>query len=321
MAVYTHLTHEDIAELLTGYAVGELRLAIGIAEGVENSNYLLETSQGRYILTVYEKRVQVEDLPFFLKLKEHLAARGIACPLPIARNDGALVGTLTDHKPYALISFLLGHAVSRPNPTQVGEVGQVLAQMHLAAADFDIARENALGPQGWQKLYEHMHPEQLEQIEAGLATLIADELSYHAQYADETLPAGVIHADLFPNNVFFDGERLSGVIDFYFACNDAYVYELGICLNCWCFELDGSFNATKARRLLQGYQTHRPLSEAEIEALPRMARGAALRFLLTRAYDWIHTPADAMVTRLDPLEYAHKLGFFQAVRSPGELGI
>jgi homoserine kinase type II len=281
---------------------------------VENSNFLLETADARYILTVYEKRVQTADLPFFLNLKRHLAARGIACPVPLVQRNGEMIGRIGD-KHYAIISFLQGHSVSRPDPVQVQAVGRALAQMHLAAADFDGQRENDLGQDGWRQLYAQMSAAQLEQIDAELPLLISDELSYQAQHDDAHLPRGIIHADLFPNNVFFQGDELSGIIDFYFACEDAYVYELGICLNCWCFERDGSFNVTKAKRLLQGYQSVRPLSDGEKEALPQMARGAALRFLLTRAYDWIHTPEDAMVTRLDPLEYAAKLRFHQQVKS------
>jgi homoserine kinase type II len=323
MAVYTHVTTEAIAEHLQAYDVGTLELAMGIAEGVENSNYLIETLKDgvphKFILTLYEKRVAKEDLPFFIGLMQHLAAKGFPCPQPIATRDGTIISELAG-RPAALISFLHGRSYSMIRPAYVKALGTAAGEMHLASADFDQTRPNNLSISGWQAIYDKLG-KQLDRVQPGLFNLIGESLWEIKEEWPRDLPAGIIHADMFPDNVFFDGDQLTGVIDYYFACYDMFAYELAICLNCWCFEPGGEFNMTKAQRFLRAYDAVRPLRPEEREALPILARGAALRFLLTRAHDKIFHPEGAMVTPKDPLEYLRKLQFHLHVRSVGEYGL
>jgi homoserine kinase type II len=318
LAVYTDISEDEISVFLSDYDAGHLMSYKGIAEGVENSNFLLHTSKAPYILTLYEKRVDRNDLPFFLGLMQHLADKGLSCPLPVSRRDGALLGELAG-RPAALISFLEGMWLRRPEARHCGEVGQALARMHLAGLDFAIKRPNALSLPGWQGLWAKSEA-RADEVEPGLKAEIITELAYLEQNWPGDLPAGVIHADLFPDNVFFLDDRLSGLIDFYFACNDYLAYDLAICLNAWCFEKDCSFNLTKGMAMISGYQSVRPLSSAEKAALPLLSRGSALRFLLTRLYDWLMTPPGALVVKKDPLEYLRKLRFHQKVTNPAEYG-
>ncbi len=319
MAVYTEVGDDELEEFLGEYDIGRPVSCKGIAEGVENTNYLLRTDRGDYILTLYEKRVKAEELPFFLGLMDHLAARGIACPTPIHGRDGAALRRLAG-RPAAIVSFLQGVWVRRPKPEHCAGVGAALAAMHVAGADFSLRRVNALSLAGWRALFDSC-AERADAVRAGLAAELAEELAALEASWPRDLPCGVIHADLFPDNVFFLGDELSGLIDFYFACNDYYAYDLAVCLNAWCFEPDGAFNVTKARRLLLAYGDVRPVSQAEIEALPLLARGAALRFLLTRLYDWLNRVEGALVKPKDPLEYYHKLRFHQGVERPGAYGL
>lgn len=303
--------------------MGELRLAVGIAEGVENSNYLIEMQEGeqvtKYILTLYEKRVRAEDLPFFIGLMRHLASKNIPCPLPIVTPDGRAILTLAERQS-ALISFLNGRSYTMIRNGHVKELGAMMAKMHLAAQDFTLSRPNDLSVDGWQKIVTKC-ASHFDEIQPGLEGLIKEELHWLQDHWPRNLPRGIIHADLFPDNVFFEGETLTGVIDFYFACEDMFAYELAICLNCWCFEPSGEFNITKAQRMLKAYDVVRPLSPAERAALPVLARGAALRFLLTRAHDKIYHPPGALVIPKDPLEYQRKLQFHQRVKGVGEYGM
>ncbi|MGA1800925.1 homoserine kinase [Rhizobium sp. HT1-10] len=319
MAVYTDITEDDLKTFLTQYDCGELTSYKGIAEGVENSNFLLHTTRDPLILTLYEKRVEKNDLPFFLGLMQHLAARGLSCPLPLPRNDGALLGELSG-RPAALISFLEGMWLRKPEARHCREVGVALAQMHVAGEGFAIERPNALSCAGWQPLWDKSET-RADEVEPGLQDEIRAELAFFDAHWPTDLPTGVIHADLFPDNVFFLGDTLSGLIDFYFACNDMLAYDVSICLNAWCFEKDGAYNVTKGTAMLDGYQSVRPLSEAEIAALPTLARGSALRFFLTRLYDWLMTPAGALVTKKDPLEYLRKLRFHRQVATGAEYGL
>jgi homoserine kinase type II len=319
VAVYTDVVAEDLAAFLAGYDIGELLAYKGIAEGVENSNFLVHTSRGYFILTLYEKRVAAADLPFFLALMEHLHARGIRCPRPVKNRNGAVLGQVAG-RPAALVTFLDGMWIRRPSPRHCGALGEALAKLHLAGLDFKQRRDNALSVAGWRSLYEiccaranEVHPE--------LQAVLAAELSHLEQAWPRNLPQGVIHADLFPDNVFFLGNALSGLIDFYFACTDALAYDVAVCLNAWCFESDHSYNVTKGRGLLQAYAQARPLSDAERQVLPLLARGAALRFLLTRLVDWFDVPPGALVRPKDPLEYYRKLRFHQAVKSVRDYGI
>lgn len=318
MAVYTEVNDEDLEAFIASYGVGELLSYKGIAEGVENTNYIVHTTKSPFILTLYEKRTRREDLPFFLELMEHLAEAGVSCPTPVRDKDGANLRELSG-RPAAMVTFLEGFWVRRPNADHCYDVGEALAKMHVAGRDFEMRRENTLGLSGWRPLFDRLEGK-AETIVPGLATLIGNELGFLETNWPKGLSEGVIHADLFPDNVFFIGDDLSGLIDFYFACNDALAYDIAVCLNAWCFETDFAFNVTKGRQLLKGYEAVRPLGPAERETLPILARGAATRFLLTRAYDWINTPPDALVKRKDPMEYVRRLRFHQSVRSLRDYG-
>ena len=319
MAVYTDVSEGELEAFLGEYAIGDLLSYKGIAEGSENSNFLLHTSGGAYILTLYEKRVEAADLPFFLGLMQHLAERGISCPLPVVRRDGQLIGRLAG-RPAAIITFLEGVWMRRPNANHCREVGRALASMHLAGRDFALTRPNALSVAGWRKLWEASRA-RADEVEPGLAKEVDADFVEIDRLWPGDLPSGVIHADLFPDNVFFIGEELSGVIDFYFACNDLYAYDLATCLNAWCFEKDHAFNLTKGTALLAGYQSVRPLEPTEKAALPLLARGSALRFMLTRLYDWLTIPDGALVQKRDPHEYIRRLRFQRRVTSAREYGI
>jgi homoserine kinase type II len=319
MAVYTDVTAEELGQFLAGYDIGDLLSYKGIAEGVENSNFLVHTSRGSFILTLYERRVAAKDLPFFLGLMEHLASRGITCPQPVKNRNGDMLGTVAG-RPAAIITFLEGMWIRRPSPTHCAALGTTLARLHLAGVDFALRRPNALSVAGWRQLYEHCAA-RANEVKPDLASFLAKELSEHQRNWPRGLPEGVIHADLFPDNVFFLGEKLSGLIDFYFACTDALAYDVAICLNAWCFETDHSYNVTKGRGLLQAYAAVRPLSALEREVMPMLARGAALRFLLTRLTDWFNVPPGALVRPKDPVEYFRKLRFHQQVKSVRDYGI
>jgi homoserine kinase type II len=319
MAVYTEVSDDALRTFLARYDIGEVTSFKGIAEGVENSNYLMRTTAGLHILTLYEKRVKAEDLPFFIGLMEHLAQRGVTCPQPVRNRAGSALGELAG-RPATIVTFLDGIWIRRPNLRHCGEVGAALARMHLAGADFPLKRANALSLQGWPPLFLSAEA-RADEVAPQLREEVATELNFLQAHWPKNLPGGVIHADLFNDNVFFLGENLSGLIDFYFACNDALAYDLAICLSAWCFEPDNSFNVSKGRAMISAYQRLRPLSEAEIEALPLLARGAALRFMLTRLVDWLNVPPGAKVRPKNPLEYRDKLRFHQRVKSAADYGL
>ena len=316
MAVYTEVSDEELAAFVAAYDIGAVLACKGIAEGIENSNYLLATAQGNFILTLYERRVRPEDLPYFLALMSHLSARGIACPVPVKGRDGNALRTLAG-RPAAIVSFLAGMWPRRPTPLHCHVFGGAMAQLHLAGADFALRRPNDLSLQGWRQLHAATHSK-ADTVQPGLAARIAHELGALGAAWPHALPAGAIHADLFPDNVFFLDDRLSGIIDFYFACNDFLAYDLAVALNAWCFERTGEFNMTSARQMIAGYRSVRPLADAERAALPALARGAALRFLLTRLYDWLNLP-DAF-RRKDPLEYLARLDFHARVADASGYG-
>ncbi|OEJ67132.1 homoserine kinase [Magnetovibrio blakemorei] len=319
MAVYTDISDEDLSAFVAGYGIGEVLSCKGIAEGVENSNFLLVTDQAPFILTLYEKRVDANDLPFFLGLTEHLAAQGVPCPTPVRAQDGQVLRTLSG-RPAAIVTFLNGMWPKRIQNYHCAQLGRAMAQLHVAGADFKLTRTNALSVESWRPLLDACQGRG-DEVLAGLTDELYAELDVLEAEWPGNLPQGIIHADLFPDNVFFRGENLSGLIDFYFACTDQFAYDVAICLNAWCFERDGDFNATKARKMLQAYRDVRDFSNAEMQALPLLARGAAMRFLLTRLYDGLNTPENALVTPKDPLEYLKKLRFHQAVSGPGAYGL
>ncbi len=319
MAVYTDVGDAELESFLLEYDLGALLSCKGIAEGVENSNFLLHTEAGTFILTLYEKRVAEADLPFFLGLMEHLHKAGISCPLPVAARDGVALRRLAG-RPSVIVTYLEGIWVRRPKVEHCAEVGTALAAMHLAADGFAIERRNALSCPSWRPLFERSR-DLADTVESGLADFVSAELGFLEANWPDNLPSGVIHADLFPDNVFFVKDRLSGLIDFYFACNDQLAYDLAVCLNAWCFESDNSFNITKARALIQAYEALRPLSPDERQALPVLARGAAIRFLLTRLYDWLTVPEGALVTPKDPMEYVRRLRFHQKVSGVDGYGV
>ncbi len=319
MAVYTEVGDHELIAFAAEYDIGEVRSCKGIAEGVENSNYLLSAEGGAFILTLYEKRVKSADLPFFLGYMEHLAARGIPCPVPIKARDGNALRTLCG-RPAAVFTFLDGMWPRRITPEHCAHLGEALARLHLAGFEFRPRRANALSVKAWRPLLGASAGRADEVIE-GLAGELAAELDTLEADWPRDLPGGVIHADLFPDNVFFHGARLTGIIDFYFACNDFLAYDLATCLNAWCFENDLSFNVTKARRMLSEYRKVRDITPGELAALPLLARGSAMRFLLTRLYDWLYTPKNALVTPKDPLEYLMKLRFHRDLRGPGAYGL
>lgn len=319
MAVYTDVAFDDLEHLLADYDIGDARSFKGIAEGVENSNFLLQTTRGTYILTLYEKRVSAEDLPFFLGLLDHLARRGVACPLPVSSKSGARWSELNG-RPAAILTYLDGISLRSPNVQHCTAVGRALADLHEAGRHFPLERPNTLSLAGWHKLAEATLP-QADSVQPGLADLITSTLRELDAHWPDRLPTGIIHADLFPDNVLFLNGKVSGLIDFYFACNDAYAYDLAIMLNAWCFEHDGSYNLTKGRALIASYAQRRPLGAAEREALPQLARGAALRFLLTRLFDWLQRDPNALVRPKDPLDYSKRLRFHRAVKQAREYGL
>jgi homoserine kinase type II len=319
MAVYTEVANEELEAFIASYGLGPVHSCKGIAEGVENTNYLVTTEKGLFILTLYEKRVNAAEIPFFLGLMEHLAAGGLSCPTPVRDLEGRNLRELAG-RPAALVTFLEGLWVRRPTADHCRAVGAALAKMHLAAADFSMQRRNGLGLEDWRPLYVRFR-DRAGEIRDGLGGVIERELDVLEASWPRGLARGVIHADLFPDNVFFLGSELSGLIDFYFACTDQIAYDIAICINAWCFEQSGQFNLTKSRALLKGYDSVRNILPEERQALPLLARGAALRFLLTRAYDWINTPPDALVRRKDPMEYLRRLAFHQSVKDASEYGL
>lgn len=319
MAVYTDINETDLSNFLKNYDIGGLMSYRGIAEGVENSNFMLHTEAGMYILTLYEKRVNRNDLPFFIGLMQHLASRGIHCPLPVHQKDGTTIGELAG-RPAAIVTFLEGMWMRRPTVQHCHALGEALARMHLAGQDFPMRRENALSVDGWRPLWNGSR-ERADEVEPGLAQETEAELAFLEANWPRHLPSGVIHADLFPDNVFFLNDKLSGLIDFYFASTDLLAYDVAICLNAWCFEKDFSYNLTKGTALLAGYTSVRPLSRDEIDALPVLARGAALRFMLTRLYDWLTVPDGSFVVKKNPMEYLRRMRFHRQINAAAEYGL
>ena len=320
MAVYTQVSDAALAAFLADYEIGDAVSFKGIAEGVENSNYFLETTQGRYVLTLFEKRADPADLPYFIGLKQHLSGNGFSCPLPVRAMDGEALRQL-EGRPAVIVTFLNGLSPKSPTPKQCRSLGSGLARLHIAAADFEQTRSNSLGPASWPALWAG-RADAANDLQPGLAAQIDGDLAAIAAAKPQSLrlPRGTIHADLFPDNAFFLGDEFSGAIDFYFACTDALAYDLAICLNAWAFESNGDYNFSSGANLIAGYESVRPLEPNERKALPLLARGAALRFFLTRLIDWSETPADALVKPHNPLDYAKRLAFHRNAHGTGDYG-
>ena len=311
MAVYTHLGAEDLARLVAEYDVGELVSAKGIAEGVSNSNWLIETTRARYILTMYERRIDTADLPFFLGLLDHLSDAGCPVPRTIHDRSGAAWRTI-GKKALAVIEFLPGVSPTAPDPAQVRAVGAALAQMHLAAKDFPMTRTNDLGPQDTLAILRQCGRDALASIDGALPTILETGEGIVGNWPDG-LPTSIIHSDLFPDNVLMLGDRVTGMIDFYFACSGAMAYDLAVTHAAWCFDgSGGQGDPALGAALIEGYKTLRPLSDHERTALPLLAQGACLRFIASRAQDWLDTPADALVHRKDPMDFVRRLEFYRA---------
>lgn len=314
MAVYTEVPAEALEAFLARYDTGKLVSAKGIAEGVSNSNFLVETETARYILTLYERRIDLNDLPWFLSLKEHLADHGQPVPRPIRDKAGEALQQL-EGKAACLIQYLPGVSVSRPTVRQAGAAGVALASLHLAGSSFTAERPNGLSLRNWQETAAELGP-RLDEIEPGLSALVASRIAAVGKGWPADLPRGTIHADLFPDNVLMLGDKVTGLIDFYFACTDLLAYDLAVLHAAWCFPADGSAPlAHHSAALLEGYQSVRPLSPAETSAFPILAQGASLRFLLTRAQDWLAPPSDALVQRKDPRPFARRLQYYAGLHA------
>ena len=323
MAVYTDIGDEDLRAFLEGFSIGTLVSFRGIAEGVENSNFHLRTTEGDFILTLYEKRVNAAELPWFLGLMQHLAREGVTCPQPVADQQGRTLLELAG-RPAAITTFLPGVWPRSVRSEHCRPLRRAMARLHLAGRSYTPERANSLGPDAWAGLLQSCRPAAqtafpglAAELDAALAATLP---AWPGHGQTPALPRGQIHADLFPDNVFFLNHDLSGLIDFYFACTDFLAYDIAICLNAWCFEQSGAFNITFARQIMLGYEEVRPLETAERNAMPVLARGAALRFLLTRLYDWLNTPDGALVTPKDPMDYVRRLRFHMATETASGYG-
>lgn len=319
MAVYTHISDQELADLLKSYNIGNAIKLEAIESGVENTNYFLTTNKAKYVLTIYEKRVKHEDLPFFLGLMRYLSERGVKCPVPIINNSGSAISYIKN-KPCAITAFLRGSSAKTISNNHMSSLGEAMANMHLAGNGFGISRQNDFSIACWRDMFSKMH-DRMDSFKSGIACEIEEKLKFLSDNWPDNLPKGTIHADLFPDNVFFENNKLAGIIDFYFACNDYFMYDVAICINAWCFEKGDDFNVTKAKILLSSYDKVRKISEDELNALPILASGAALRFLLTRLYDWINRVDGALVTPKDPVEYLKRLRFHWGVKSHLEYGL
>jgi len=321
MAVYTAIADEDLSAVVAGYDIGDVVACTGIAQGIENSNFRLYTTAGHFILTLYEKRVRSEDLPFYLDLMNHLAGNGFPCPTPVADRAGVVLQNLSD-RPAAIVTVLDGAGLQETDisPMHCRDVGAAAARLHLAGSDFSTQRINDLSVDAWRPLFLPLAA-RADTFRTGLARWIEEELDFLEQNWPSDLPGGTVHTDMFPDNVFFRNDALSGVIDFYFACTDMLALDLAVCLNAWCFDPDGQFMPANAHALIDGYQAVRPLETVEQQALPILARGMAIRFLLTRLHDWFHTPSDALGARKNPLDLVPLVEFHRSVSDSTSYGV
>ncbi len=320
MAVYTILNSYDIEQILSNYNIGKFDNFFPIESGTENSNYLIKCADVKYILTIYEKRVKSEDLPFYLELMYFLNQANIPCPTPIKTKSGDVIVSIKN-KFATIVSFLEGKSSTKITSIQTEQLGKHIALMHKSSLNFPLTLKNNFSLDSWSLLFNNIKKNEAEELKPGISDEIASHLNFIKGSWPTNLPQGIIHGDLFPDNVFFKGDKISGIIDFYFSCYDFLMYDIAICLNAWCFESSGEFNLTKAKSLLQGYNSIRKISEAELSALPILASGAALRFLLTRLYDNLNNKTTALVKLKNPLEYLAKLRFHHNIKSHLEYGM
>ena len=320
MAVYTNISLVELNRFLEFYSIGDAIELVGIKSGIENTNYLVKTSRQKYILTIFEKRTRQEDLPFFFDLMNHLNANGIKCPQVIKTKDGEYF-KLLKNKPASFTSFIDGEVLKRIEPNHCAELGRSMALFHNASSSLKIDRNNEMGFKNFDVLIKKLEKNENKSNDIPIK-LINDELEFLKKNISFELPRGIIHADLFPDNVFFIDNSLSGIIDFYFSCNDYFAYEIAICINAWCFEENSNeFNISKAKKLLSSYNEVRALTDDEIESLPLLSRTAALRFLLTRLVDFYQETGDSLLEKKDPKEYLKKLNFHQSVLNSNEYGL
>lgn len=319
MAVYTKISDSEIAALLQNYDIGTIKYLKAIEQGIDNSNYFLTTDVNKYIFTIYEDRIEEGELPFFLGLMQHLSDKNIPCPVPLQNKNGDNLSRI-NNRPCAIVSFLNGKSTSEITKNHTSELGHYMAKMHIAASDFSMQRENNLALKDWGKIFNQVKSD-ADKIQKGLSSQIEQELGFLTVNWPKSLYSGVIHADLFPDNVFFENDHLAGIIDFYFACNDFLIYDFAICLNAWCFDSPDNLNKEKAKAMFDSYNSVRPVSEEELKALPVLARGAAMRFLLTRLHAWFNPAEDALVKPKDPMEYVEKLNFHSKITSYSQYGL
>lgn len=319
MAVYTHISEAELTAHLARYDLGRLESFSGLGEGVSNTNYLVVTARGKFILTLFEDRVDPADLPFFFGFMEHLGKKGLPVAAVVDDRDGNAVVKLKD-KASAFTTFLDGAWPRETTPAHCAEMGATLARMHLAAQDFQPARANGMGPKEWRRLIAACG-DRADTVEKALAAFLRDELSFLEGHMPQGLPAGAVHADVFPDNVFFQGQKISGLIDFYFSCTDVFAYDLMLTLNAWAFGAEGRADALKIKALLNAYAAVRPLSSEERQSLPLFGRAAALRIVATRLYDSLHPKPGALVTPKNPLAHVGILRFHQGTASSEGYGL
>ena len=316
MAVYTKLEHQEVRQFLEQYNINNFKDYKGITEGVENTNYLIKTSEQDYILTIYEKRVDENDLPFFIKLLSYLSENKFPCPKPIANKNNEKINRIKN-KNAALVTFLNGQSKNKITSEECFEIGKITAQLHEITKKFDINRKNNLSIENWDSIFEKTIKQKID-LDESIIKKTKNYLNFLKDKWPKNLPQGIIHADLFPDNIFFTNNKVSGIIDFYFACNDFFAYEIAICINSLCFDNNSTFNMTKAKNLIDGYTYIRTLSEDEKKYLPILSMGAAMRFFLTRLYDFYHTDNKADVKIKDPFEYLKKIEFHSTIKNFNE---
>lgn len=313
MAVYTKLEHKEVDRFLEQYNINNFKDFKEITEGVENTNYLIKTLGQDYILTIYEKRVDENDLPFFIKLLSILSENNFPCPKPIPNKNNEKINKIKN-KNAALVTFLNGHSKTRITTEDCFEIGKITAQLHEITKKFNIYRKNNLSIESWQSIFDKIIKQKID-LDESIIKKTKNYLNFLKDKWPKELPQGIIHADLFPDNIFFTNNKVSGIIDFYFACNDFFAYEIAICLNSICFDNNSTFNMTKAKNLIDGYSSTRELSEDEKKYLPILSMGAAMRFFLTRLYDFYHTDNKANVKIKDPFEYLKKIEFHSTIKN------